>query len=46
MKGFEDPFVSVKETVKIIKTHPLIPKDVSIYGFIMDPVTGRLDAVE
>lgn len=46
MKGFEDPFVSVKETVKIIKNHPLIPKDIEIYGFIMDPVTGRLDNVE
>lgn len=46
MKGFEDPADSVKETVRIIKTHPLIPKDVSVSGFLMDPVTGRLDPVK
>ncbi len=46
MKGFEDPCASVKETVKIIKTHPLIPKDILVSGFLMDPVTGKLDIVE
>ncbi len=46
LKGFEDPCDSVRETVKIIKTHPLIPKDISVFGFLMDPVTGRLDVVE
>lgn len=46
LKGFENPFSSVKETVKIIREHPLIPKDVSIFGFLMDPVTGKLDFVE
>ncbi|MEM1484373.1 carbonic anhydrase [Oscillospiraceae bacterium PP1C4] len=46
MKGFEDPFISVKETVKIIREHPLIPKDMLVSGFLMDPVTGKLDVVE
>ncbi len=46
LKGFEDPVISVRETVKIIRNHPLIPKDISVYGFLMDPKTGRLDTVE
>lgn len=46
LKGFEDPVNSVKETVKMIREHPFIPKDVSISGYIMDPETGKLDVVE
>ena len=46
LKGFDDPCVSVRETVKTIKLHPLIPKDVSVSGFLMDPETGRLDVIE
>ncbi|NCB28550.1 MAG: carbonic anhydrase [Clostridia bacterium] len=45
LKGFENPCDSVRETVKTIRTHPLIPQDVAVYGFLMDPETGRLDAV-
>lgn len=45
LKGFDDPVVSVKETVKLIQDHPLIPKDISVTGFLMDPVTGRLDRI-
>ncbi len=44
-KGFEDPAISVKETVNLIKKHPLIPKDVFVGGYLMDPDTGRLDEV-
>jgi len=43
MKGFDKIEVSVTETVNLIRNHPLIPKDVKVYGFIMDPNTGRLD---
>lgn len=46
LKGFEDSAQSVKETVRTIINHPLIPKDVSVSGYLMDPVTGRLDIVE
>ncbi len=46
LKGFENPSTSIKETVKIIKNHPLIPKDVLVTGFLMDPKTGRLDVLE
>lgn len=46
LKGFQDPAESVRETMKIINKHPLIPKDVTCSGYLMDPVTGRLDLVE
>jgi len=46
LKGFNDPAESVKETVKSLKKHPLIPKDVLCSGHLMDPVTGKLDVVE
>ncbi len=45
LKGFDSPEESVKETVRVIKTHPLIPADVLVSGFLMDPFTGRLDVV-
>ncbi len=46
LKGFEDPADSVRETLEIIKTHPLIPGDVDCSGYLMDPVTGRIDVLE
>lgn len=46
LRGFGDPKQSVRETVKIISGHPLMPKDVSVSGFVIDPQTGRLDVIE
>ncbi len=46
LKGFENPCVSVKETVKMIKRHPLIPKDITITGLIIDPATGKVEVLE
>lgn len=46
LKGFDNPIISVKETVQNIKQHPLIPKDIRVSGFLMDPNTGRLDFIE
>ena len=40
--GFESVESSVHETVRRLKEHPLMPKDVRISGFIMDSVTGEL----
>ena len=37
---------SVHETVRRLKEHPLMPKDVRISGFIMDSATGELTRVE
>lgn len=46
LEGFEDPIESVKETVNIIRNHPLIPDDILVSGFVMDPTTGKLDVVD
>ncbi len=45
MKGFDNAEKSVQETLSIIKKHPLVPKDIGLYGFIIDPTTGKLDKV-
>lgn len=44
--GFESVGSSVHETVRSLKEHPLMPKNVRISGFIMDSATGELTRVE
>lgn len=44
--GFTSVEESVKATVGSIINHPLIPKDISVYGLIMDPTTGKVDRVQ
>lgn len=46
LSGFENVETSVHETVKFLKEHPLIPKDVGIAGYVMDSITGELNAIE
>ena len=45
LKGFKSERDSVIESVNLIKHHPLLPKDVNIYGFLIDPTTGELSSV-
>lgn len=45
LKGFDDAELTVKASVKTIREHPLMPDDIAVYGFLMDPSTGRLDPV-
>lgn len=44
--GFGDTNKSVTDTVQAIRTHPLIPRDISIRGFIIDSTTGALEEVQ
>ena len=44
--GFESVESSVHETVRSLKEHPLMPKNVRISGFILDSATGELTRVE
>jgi len=41
-----DQAQSVQDDVRRIRSHPLVPKDVAIYGYIFDVKSGRLIAVE
>ncbi|SFC21640.1 beta-class carbonic anhydrase [Clostridium uliginosum] len=45
LHGFGCVHDSVKESVAIIRNHPLMPKDVFIHGLIIDPETGKLEVV-
>ena len=36
---------SVRQSVEMIKTHPLLPKSLKVHGLVIDPETGKLDLV-
>ena len=40
--GFKDLELSVKNSVDMIRKHPLVPEEIKIYGLIIDSVTGEL----
>ncbi len=46
LEGFKDTTESVRRTVATIKTHPLIPGDIVVRGFIIDSTTGRLEEID
>ncbi len=46
LTGFDSPTDSVRRTVAFIRNHPLMPGDILIRGFLMDPETGAVEAVE
>lgn len=45
LDGFSDTEKSVRGTVDSIINHPLIPKDVKVYGFIINSTTGELSRI-
>ncbi len=45
LNGFESTEGSVRETVHQIQTHPLLPHDITVRGFVIDSTTGKLTAV-
>lgn len=45
LHGFDSVEESVRESVELIKRHPLVPKDIRVHGLIIDPETGRLEVV-
>lgn len=45
-RGFERVEDSVAATVSILRTHPLIPKDVVVRGYVMDTQTGKLTPLD
>ena len=36
----------VIDTINTIRTHPLVPKDVNLHGYIIDSQTGKLTEVK
>lgn len=45
LTGFEDTTQAVKDSVDLVKHHPLVPADVKVSGFIMDSFTGKLTSL-
>lgn len=45
LEGFDCVESSVTESVELLRTHPLIPKDVHISGYVMNSVTGELQVI-
>ena len=45
LEGFDNLDDSVRSTVNIIKTHPLMPSNIRVHGFIIDPADGKLEKV-
>lgn len=45
LQGFNSVEESIKESVELIKNHPLIPKDIKIHGLIIDPETGKIEVI-
>ena len=46
LEGFHDTEASVRRTVETIVSHPLIPRDITVRGFIIDSVTGELTEIK
>ncbi|MCH5228043.1 MAG: carbonic anhydrase [Muribaculaceae bacterium] len=45
LTGFSDTAQAVKDTVELVSRHPLLPAGIEVTGYIMDSVTGKIEAV-
>lgn len=45
LHGFESVEESIKESVRMIKNHPLLPKDIKVHGLIMSSETGKIEII-
>lgn len=43
--GFEHVEDGVRQSVAMIRSHPLLPPDVPVHGLVIDPETGKLDVL-
>jgi len=46
LTGIKTPRDGVVESVRTIRNHPLLPKDVLVHGLLISPETGKLEVVE
>ncbi|MFS0725449.1 beta-class carbonic anhydrase [Paenibacillus sp. 1P07SE] len=45
LRGFKSPEEGVMHSVRMIRNHPLMPKDVRVHGLIIHPETGELEVI-
>src|SRR4051812_35185538 len=43
LTGFDSVETGVRQSVEIVRQHPLLPAGVPVHGLIIDPGTGKLD---
>ncbi|KOO47963.1 carbonic anhydrase [Viridibacillus arvi] len=46
LRGFDDVTENVRNSVEMIRSHPLVIDSIPVHGLVIDPSTGRLDVVE
>ena len=46
LHGFENTDTAVSETVDLVRNHPLMPRDVTVRGYIIDSHTGKLTSID
>jgi len=46
LTGFNSPQEGVRESVAMIRHHPLLPKGVPVHGMMISPETGELELLE
>lgn len=46
LTGFSCVQEAVRKSVELVRDHPLIPDDILVEGFLMDPTTGRIDRLD
>jgi carbonic anhydrase len=45
LTGFANIEEGVKQSVQIIRNHPLLPRDLPVHGLVIDSTTGKLELV-
>jgi carbonic anhydrase len=45
LTGFESPAAGVRASIRMIRNHPLLPRNIVVHGLLMSPDTGKLDLV-
>lgn len=45
LTGFEDTTQAVKDSLKLIESHPLIPQGITMSGYVIDTETGELHQI-
>ena len=46
LHGFDDTESAVLETVDLVRNHPLVPRDITVRGYIMHSQTGELKPLD
>lgn len=45
LKSFSSVEESVRDSVSVVRNHPLLPSNVPVHGLVIDPGTGKLDLI-